>query len=164
MGMVLSYSAPNRPVAIPSSVRPRRLASKPVLDSRFFEVGFLVENQALDRHQNLKDRRLRWVPLLLPFSRSGVEQAEADIPARVKVRVGPQPERVVVDLGGVCQVIEGEGDVEEEERVEVGRAGGSDDVDGVREVLLQNLPLLHDLLLDPAAAATAVFVVDVVVV
>lgn len=83
-----------------------------------------------------------------------------------------------MDLGRVGRVIGGERDVEEEKGVVVGRAGGSDDdgseqvdaglvgahVDGVREVLLQNLPLLHDLLLNPAAAAAAVFVVDVVVV
>lgn len=126
--------------------------------TRFVEVGLLVEHERLDREQDLEDGGLRGVPLLPLLAEPSVEQAQADVPALVQIRVEPQPVGPVMDIGWPGRVPGREADVEEEERVVVGSAGSSDDdgpeevdarlvhahVDGIREVLLQNPPLLHD--------------------
>lgn len=95
--------------------------------SRFIEVGFLVEDEALNREQHLQQRGLLRVPPLAPAAGPGVKEAQADPAILVQVRVQPVPVRVVVDLGRVGRVIGREGDVEEEEAVVVGCAGGADD-------------------------------------
>lgn len=88
-----------------------------------------------------------------------IEQAQADEAVTVEVRVDPVPGRPVVDLRRLRRVMGREGYVEEVEAVVVGRGrgahhGGPEEVnpllvgphgDGLRQVLLQELPLLHDL-------------------
>ncbi|CAI0466941.1 unnamed protein product [Linum tenue] len=132
----------------------------PQPDPRLVVVRLLVQHQGLNRDQNLENRRFGRVPLLVLLAAPCVDQAQADPPARVEIRVDPHPVRPVADPRRRIRVVGREPDVEEVEAVVVRRPRAPDDdggheIDPVRvdpdrnrvgQVLLQDLPFPHNFL------------------